>query len=159
MKILFVCSSNVCRSPYCEFHFKRLMEEYPALKEIVTECNSGAVFNRSKKLHSKARKALLAEGFDASVIDAHKPRYIKDNLELFENSDVIIGMTRSHKWCLPKEFKGKYVNLSEASGGKYKAIPDPFLAINQTEYNKVMAVAQGYVKKYALKLLGEINGR
>ncbi|MBO5773571.1 MAG: hypothetical protein J6R44_01930, partial [Clostridia bacterium] len=133
MKILFVCSSNVCRSPYCEFHFKRLMEEYPALGEIVAECNSGAVFNRSKKLHSKARKALLAEGFDASVIDAHKPRYIKDNLELFENSDVIIGMTRSHKWCLPKEFKGKYVNLSEASGGKYKAIPDPFPAINQTE--------------------------
>ena len=155
MKVLFVCSSNVCRSPYCEFHFTRLMEEYPSLKEIVTECNSGAVFNRSKKLHPKARKALLAEGFNASVIDAHKPRYIKDNLSLFQASDVIIGMTRSHKWCLPKELRSKYLNPSEATGEKYKAIPDPFLAINQTEYNKVMAVAQDYVKKYAFKLMGE----
>jgi len=159
MKILFVCSSNVCRSPYCEFHFKRLMEEYPALKEMVTECNSGAVFNRSKKLHDKAKKALLTEGFSESVIDGHKPRYLHDQLSLFKDSDVIIGMTRWHKWCLPKELRSKYVNLSEVAGENYKAIPDPFLAVNQTEYNKVMAVVQDYVKKYALRLIGESNGR
>ena len=158
MKILFVCSSNVCRSPYCEFHFKRYMEEYPALKNIVSECNSGAVFNRSKALHSKARKALIAEGFDNAVLDGHKPRFIKDNLTLFLESDVIIGMTRWHKWCLPKELRSKYVNLSDVAGEKYKAIPDPFLAINQTEYNKVMAVVGDYVKKYALRLLGENDG-
>ena len=159
MKILFVCSSNVCRSPYCEFHFKRYMEEYPALKDTITECNSGAVFNRSKKLHEKARKALLAEGFSEELINSHKPRYIKDNLTLFKESDVIIGMTRWHKWCLPKELCSKYVNLSEVAGEKYKAIPDPFLAINQEEYNKVMAVVGDYVKKYALRLVGESNGR
>lgn len=155
MKVLFVCSSNVCRSPYCEFHFKRLMEEYPKLKEMVTECNSGAVFNRSKKLHAKAKYALLSEGFLESEIDKHVPRFIKDNLTLFKDSDIIIGMTRWHKWCLPKELRSKYVNLSEASGGEYRAIPDPFLAPNQEEYNKVMAVVGEYVKNYALSLIGE----
>lgn len=159
MKILFVCSSNVCRSPYCEFHFKRYMEEYSALKEIVSECNSGAVFNRSKKLHTKAKKALLQEGFEEKILDAHKPRFIKDNLTLFKESDVIIGMTRWHKWCLPGDLRAKYFNLSEIAGEKYKAIPDPFLAINQEQYNKVMSVVGDYVKKYALKLIGERSER
>lgn len=154
MKILFVCSSNVCRSPYCEFHFKRLMEESEDLAKKVTWCKSGAVFNRSKKLHSKAKKCLMSEGFDEKVLDAHEPRYIKDNLSLFQESDLIIGMTRSHKWCLPKEMRAKYKNLSELAIGKYKAVPDPFLAINQRSYNKVMAKIKDYVTAFA-KVLAE----
>ena len=129
------------------------MEEYPALKNIVSECNSGAVFNRSKALHSKARKALIAEGFDNAVLDGHKPRFIKDNLTLFLESDVIIGMTRWHKWCLPKDLQSKYIDLSVAAGDSYKAIPDPFLAPNQASYNKVMRVVKGYVERMADKMI------
>ncbi|MBQ8177917.1 MAG: hypothetical protein IJ033_01865 [Clostridia bacterium] len=153
MKILFVCSSNVCRSPYCEYHFKRLMESDDRLSAKVSECRSGAVFNRSAKIHGKAKKALLADGFDESYIDAHKPTFIKDDLSLFQSSDLIIGMTRWHKWCLPKDLRSKYVNLSEAAGGNYKAIPDPFLAPNQESYNGVMRVIKGYVERMAQKLI------
>ncbi len=153
MKILFVCSSNVCRSPYCEYHFKRLMDENEELRNIVSDCQSGAVFNRSKKIHGKAKQALMADGFEESYIDAHKPRFIKDNLSLFQSSDLIIGMTRWHKWCLPKDLRSRYINLSEASGDGYKAIPDPFLAPNQESYNKVMRVAKGYVERMAQKLI------
>lgn len=153
MKILFVCSSNVCRSPYCEYHFKRLMEADERLRAIVSDCQSGAVFNRSKKLHAKAKKALLADGFDEQYIDAHKPQFIKDNLSLFQSSDLIIGMTRWHKWCLPKELQSKYIDLSVAAGDSYKAIPDPFLAPNQASYNKVMRVVKGYVERMADKMI------
>ncbi len=159
MKILFVCSSNVCRSPYCEFHFKRLMAEDETLRDIVSECNSGAVFNRANKLHSKAKIALLAEGFDEQILDEHRSKFIKDNLTLFKESDVIIGMTRWHKWCLPKELRAKYINLSEAAGDKYKAIPDPFLAPTQLEYNKVMRVVGDYVVRYATRLKEQFDGR
>ncbi len=152
MKILFVCSSNVCRSPYCEFHFKRLMENDSDLKSIVSECSSGAVFNRANKLHGKAKVALMSEGFDKTLLDGHRSKFIKDNLRLFKDADVIIGMTRWHKWCLPKELRTKYVNLSEAAGDKYKAIPDPFLAPSQAEYNKVMSVVGDYVERYAMRL-------
>ncbi len=158
MKVLFVCSSNVCRSPYCEFHFKRLMEKDGELRAMVSDCSSGAVFNRATKLHGKAKVALLAEGFDEALLDAHRSKFIKDNLTLFKEADVIIGMTRWHKWCLPRELRERYVNLSEAAGDKYKAIPDPFLAPNQAEYNKVMRVVGDYVERYALRLK-EGNGR
>ncbi len=155
MKILFVCSSNVCRSPYCEFHFKRLMEENAMLNEKIEWCKSGAVFNRSKKLHSKAKACLMKEGFSEELLNTHKPAYIKDERERFDEADLIIGMTRSHKWCLPCALRKKYKNLSEVAGHRYKAIPDPFLAINQEEYDKVMAVISEYVKEFAKNLLEE----
>ena len=30
--VLFVCSSNVCRSPYCEFMLRRMIENDSVLK-------------------------------------------------------------------------------------------------------------------------------
>ena len=155
MKILFVCSSNVCRSPYSEFHFRKLMEENGELSSKVEWCKSGAVFNRSQKLHSKAKACLMEEGFSEELLNTHKPAYIKDERERFDEADLIVGMTRSHKWFLPKELRKKYLNLSEAAGDNYKAIPDPFLAPNQKEYNKVMAVISEYVKRFAQKLIEE----
>ena len=49
MKILFVCSSNVCRSPFAEFVFRRLVQQSPILSSAGIEGGSSAVFNRSKK--------------------------------------------------------------------------------------------------------------
>ena len=45
MKILFVCSSNICRSPYCEYVFKRMVQSDPRLAQKVTWIRSAAVFN------------------------------------------------------------------------------------------------------------------
>ena len=47
MKILFVCSSNVCRSPYAEFVFRRLVAQSPVLSAAGIEVSSSAVFNKS----------------------------------------------------------------------------------------------------------------
>ena len=155
MKILFVCSSNVCRSPYCEFRFKRILSQNERLNSIITEVNSGAVFNISFKLHKKAYDCMVAEGYDPEMLKAHRAKYIWFNLRLFKESDVIIGMTRWHKWCLPFGLRKKYVNLSEVAGDKYKAIPDPFLAKSQDEYNKCMAIVGDYVDRYANRLMEE----
>lgn len=155
MKVLFVCSSNVCRSPYCEFRFKRILSQNERLNSIITEVNSGAVFNISFKLHKKAYDCMVAEGYDPEMLKAHRAKYIWFNLRLFKESDVIIGMTRWHKWCLPFGLRKKYVNLSEVAGDKYKAIPDPFLAKSQDEYNKCMSIVGDYVDRYANRLMEE----
>ena len=51
--VLFVCSSNVCRSPYCEFMLRRMVENDDDLRGKVDVCSS-AVFNRSKSIFPKA---------------------------------------------------------------------------------------------------------
>lgn len=153
--VLFVCSSNVCRSPYCEFMLRRMIENDKDLKDKVVVCSS-AVFNRSKSIFPKAVDVLEREGFDKSEILAHKPSF-KTDRKRFENADIIIGMSRMHKLLTPRKYRKKYVTLSEAASGKYSPVPDPFLATSQKEYDKTMAVLKGYVQAYFEKLKTQIS--
>lgn len=98
MKLLFVCSSNICRSPYCEFVFKRMCEKDPELSSHFEWIKSGAVFHQCKKLHPKARAALLSEGFSPQALDKHSPAFWRRFPERFEEADLIVGMTRWHKY-------------------------------------------------------------
>lgn len=113
--VLFACSSNVCRSPYCEFMLRRMVENDDDLRGKVDVCSS-AVFNRSKSIFPKAVDILKREGFDEREILAHKPSF-KTDKERFEKADVIIGMSHTHKLLTPGKYRKKYVTLSEAATG------------------------------------------
>ena len=152
MKILFVCSSNICRSPYCEFVFRRMCENDPDLAARVEWVKSGAVFHQCKNLHPKAKAALEAEGFAPEVLDKHSPAYWRRVPERFEQADIIIGMTRWHKYFIPKKWRGKYVDLAELATGTYTPVPDPFLAKTQEKYNEVMRVLDKYLTMVADKI-------
>lgn len=152
--VLFVCSSNVCRSPYCEFMLRRMIDNDEELRGKVDVCSS-AVFNRSKSIFPKAVDVLKREGFDESEILAHKPSF-KNDKERFEKADVIIGMSHMHKLLTPRKYRKKYVTLSEAATGKYAPVPDPFLATSQKEYDKTMAVLKSYVESYFKQLKTKI---
>ena len=152
MKILFVCSSNICRSPYCEFVFRRMCENDPDLAARVEWVKSGAVFHQCKNLHPKAKAALEAEGFAPEVLDKHSPAYWRRFPERFEQADIIIGMTRWHKYFIPKKWRGKYVDLAELATGTYTPVPDPFLAKTQEKYNEVMRGLDKYLVMVADKI-------
>ena len=152
--VLFVCSSNVCRSPYCEFMLRRMIDNDDELRGKVDVCSS-AVFNRSKSIFPKAVDVLKREGFDESEILAHKPSF-KNDKERFEKADVIIGMSHMHKLLTPRKYRKKYVTLSEAATGKYAPVPDPFLATSQKEYDKTMTVLKSYVESYFKQLKTKI---
>lgn len=155
MKILFVCSSNVCRSPYCEFVLRRLIENDDATRGKIDVCSS-AVFNKSKNIFPKAVDILVREGFDKSEVEAHKPSF-KTDRQRYEEADVIIGMSKTHGLLTPYKYRSKYHTLSEIATGKYKPIPDPFLATSQKAYDKTMAVLKKYVELYFEKLKNSLN--
>ena len=148
--VLFVCSSNVCRSPYCEFMLRRMIDNDEELRGKVDVCSS-AVFNRSKSIFPKAVDVLKREGFDESEILAHKPSFKTDKAR-FENADVIIGMSKMHKLLTPKKYRDKYITLSEAATGEYAPVPDPFLATSQEAYDKTMDTLKRYITEYFAKL-------
>lgn len=155
MKILFVCSSNICRSPFCEYVFRRMVKNDPVLSEKVESVRSAAVFNKSFKIHPKARLALLREGFSEEEIAAHKPAFKWGDGYLFKEADVIIGMTRMNKIALPIRYHKKFVTLSEYVDGYYTTIPDPFLMKNIDDYYAVMDQIKGFLVKLADKIKKE----
>lgn len=126
MKILIVCSSNTCRSPYAEFIFKRLVSESDVLKKNIESVTSSAVFNQSRAMHPKTYALLLEEGFTKEELDAFKPDFILKDRKKFDEADVIIGMGYLQWFLLPFKYKKKYVNLSKAAIGKTSTFPIRF---------------------------------
>lgn len=153
MKILFVCMSNICRSPYCEYVFKRIAENDEVLKKNIEWIKSSAVFNKSYHINSKAKTALLREGFSEEETDKHMPtfKYGKGR-KFFDEADIIIGMTRSNKVFLPLKYHKKFRLLSELATGEYTPIPDPVLIKDQDEYHKAMDKIKEYLEQYAALL-------
>lgn len=156
MNILFVCASNVCRSPYCEFMFRRMVEQEPELNDKV-HVTSSAVFNQMKKMDPKTRKSLRREGFTDEELDRFTPSIWFRSIQKFKDADIIIGMTRLQKLLTPLPFQKKYVTLSEAATGTYHTIPDPYLIFDQDEYNAKMDTIKGYLEQYLNRLKQEIR--
>ncbi len=152
MNILFVCSSNICRSPFCEYVFRDMVEKDPELAARVDKVASAAVFNRMYKIHPMARVALLREGFDAAYIDSHKPSFKWGDRRLFDEADLIVGMSRANKFVLPLRYHRKFVTLSEYAEGRYEKVPDPFLMKNVDDYLAVMDFLKEKLQKFAQKI-------
>ncbi len=147
MKVLFVCSSNICRSPYCEFEFRRIVENDPVLNGQIS-ISSGAVLNRMKHMDTRTYNVLKAEGFDPASLDAFTPHHISKYRQDFEDADVIIGMTKWHKYILPRKWRSKYLSLSEAATGRYIPVKDPWLAKTDEEYQACMDEIRAYLLQY-----------
>ncbi|MDE5991014.1 MAG: hypothetical protein K2H36_05480 [Clostridia bacterium] len=142
--------SNICRSPYCEYVFRHIVENDEILKENIEWVKSSAVFNKSRVINSKAILALQREGFEEDYILAHRPTYKwGKGRKYFEEADIIIGMTRSNAYFLPRKYRGKFVLLSQLASGEYRPIPDPVLIKDQNKYYAAMDEIKDYLVEYA----------
>ena len=155
MNLLFVCSSNVCRSPYCEYMFRRMAEEDPVTAGKI-HVSSSAVLNQMKTIDPKTRAALVREGFTEEEADAHHPGVWYRDLPKFREADTIIGMTKAHKWFTPFPYRKKFITLSEAATGEYNSIPDPWLISDMDEYFAKMDIIKGYLEQYFAKVRAEL---
>lgn len=129
-----------------------MTEQDAELASKVESVRSAAVFNRSRRIHPKAKLALLREGFTEEEIDAHRPAFKWGDGRLFKEADVIIGMTKMNKVALPLRFHKKFVTLSEYVDGSYTTIPDPFLMKSLDDYFAVMDLIKGFLVKLADKI-------
>lgn len=158
MKILFICLSNICRSPYCEYVFKKLLEDYPKVKEQIEWVRSSAVLNKSKMIHPNAVLALRREGFDDEYIFSHKPSFKWLDMKRYKDADVIVGMAKMHKCLMPLLYRKKYVNISEFAGDPYMAVKDPYLKKDIETYYATMDTLKSYLVKYLDKQEKMLDG-
>lgn len=159
MKILFVCASNICRSPYAELLFKKIVSESPILSANIEDISSTALFNKSKSMHPNTAKALLAEGVSENEIAAFKPDFALLNPSKLKNADVIIGMSPTLKTILPVKYWKKYETLSQAAIGKCLSIPDPWLTKSEEFYFQTMDMIKTFLHVYAEKLEGQFSSK
>lgn len=116
-KILTVCTGNTCRSPMAEGIIKKEVAEngIPALVK------SAGIFADGTPVSKNSDLAMKEIGID---ISSHKSRQL--TRDMAEESDIIIGMTSSHKQMIQALVPNKRVyTLGELSGENIE-ITDPY---------------------------------
>lgn len=125
LEIAFICSGNIMRSPYAEFHARSKFNilNNDRSKDVIFK--SGGVTYQNQYLHPEVRSLLLKEGFEKKDLESHTPRLLSNFSEYFEDVDVYFAMTKAHKRKL-MELGKKNVFLLKELDNSYEDIQDPY---------------------------------
>ena len=89
MKVLFICTANVCRSPLAEGYLKRLLKNNP-IPDLQVE-SAGVIALRGSSAYECAKEVATQIGFD---LNGHIARQI--TLEMADAADQILCMETWH---------------------------------------------------------------
>jgi protein-tyrosine-phosphatase len=121
MKIVAVCTGNICRSPMAEGILSEMRETFPGIN--ASSAGTHALDGNPSSEFSVI--ACLEQGID---ISGHRARRLDEAIT--RESDIIICMEPVHiemVLSLDASAAGKIYNLADFSGGrKLKKIADPY---------------------------------
>lgn len=126
MKILFVCSGNICRSPTAEGLFRKRLAE----QGVDITCDSAGTngYHIGDPPDHRAIVVALENGFD---ISDQRARRIE--VEDFDNYDVIYAMDSGHLSALhsirPETCRAKVIPYIEG-----RDVPDPWYGEQENFY-------------------------
>lgn len=117
MRIMFVCTGNICRSPMAEIYFRELCKR-SGNKDVVVD-SAGTFAPPFMSMTGAAIEALR----ECAGIQVKKPRKNKQfKRQMIQEFDHIIGMTEDHVRRIG-DFKNVYT-LGRATG--CGEVPDPW---------------------------------
>ncbi|MHA1568101.1 MAG: low molecular weight protein-tyrosine-phosphatase [Alphaproteobacteria bacterium] len=126
IRVLFVCTGNICRSPTAEGVFRQLVAEHGLDGRIEADSAGMYAYHVGEPPDGRSRAAALRRGVDLSGQRARKVRR-----EDFDDFDLILAMDRGHHAELlsmaPAEAEGKVAMFLEFAPHLGAAdVPDPY---------------------------------
>ena len=126
MKILFVCTGNICRSPTAEGVFRHMVEEAGLGKAISTDSAGTHGYHIGDPPDHRSCTAAAARGFDLSALRARKV-----TAGDFHDFDLILAMDQGHLAHLtamrPKDATADLkLFLAFHPSSHAKDVPDPY---------------------------------
>ena len=125
MKILFVCTGNICRSPMAEFVFKKLVREAGREGDFSIVSAATSAEELGNPVYPPARKKLREHGIDCAGKTARQ--LTRADYALW---DLIIGMDQANLRNMQRLFggdpEGKLRLLLDYSGRPGASVADPW---------------------------------
>jgi len=126
IKILFVCTGNICRSPTAEGVFRHMAEEAGLGDRFVADSAGTHEYHAGSPPDVRATRIALCHGVDISNQRARRVTP-KD----FERFDYVIALDQSHKRFMAESFAGGaaaeiYLLMEFAPETGYLDVPDPY---------------------------------
>jgi len=126
MRVLFVCTGNICRSPTAEAIFRKLVAD-AGMQDTITADSAGTHgYHIGEPPDPRASAAAARRGYDMSGLRARKVARV--DLDRF---DLIVAMDRDHLAILsgmaqPATAHKLKLMMSYARRFKEQDVPDPY---------------------------------
>jgi len=120
-KILFVCTGNICRSPFAHYLAKRMAEDAGVPLAVESAGTMGEV---GMDMEPGAIKALASRGLTGL---AHSARQLDERM--LSQADVVYALTGRHRDWIASNFPAharKVAVLREAAGLAGADVADPY---------------------------------
>jgi protein-tyrosine phosphatase len=120
MRVCFVCTGNICRSPMAETVFRRLARDAGVEVEVASAGTGG--WHVGNGADDRALAALRGRGYDGS---AHRARQFA--AEWFDRYDLVVALDREHERdlrALARDVPGAGAKVRLLLGDA--DVPDPY---------------------------------
>ncbi|CAO3416666.1 low molecular weight protein-tyrosine-phosphatase [Azospirillum endophyticum] len=131
LKVLFVCTGNICRSPTAEGVFRHLAERAGLGAHVIADSAGTHGYHVGEPPDPRTQRAALARGVDLSSLRARKVAAVD-----FTSFDHILAMDSGHldqlrRIAPPGSTAALRLFLDDASGpagyeGTGQEVPDPY---------------------------------
>ncbi len=150
MRVLFVCTGNVCRSPMAEALARKMLAERQ--REDIGVSSAGTAAADGSPASEGSYLVGLEQGLD---LDGHQAQQL--TADLVADADVVFGMSRHHVQAVERlggkgkaHLLGVYAGRSEGEAD----VPDPFGG-DLEEYRMTYALLRDFLTDALDRLLAE----
>lgn len=144
--IIFLCLANICRSPYAEMMFEKLLQQSKVVHKEKFKIQSGGFITQGTiNIHPLTEQALIEDGVSQARVKQFHTRTMRKHKEDLEAADVLVVMDKSQRDIqVPLKYRGKTIILAEMSANEDVDIKDPVLIKEYGPYREIM----NQIKKY-----------
>lgn len=126
VRVLFVCTGNICRSPTAEGVFKHMVEQAGLAERVLSDSAGTHDYHIGEQPDPRTREAAARRGYDLSPLRGRQVSK-KD----FDEFDYVLAMDETNRRLLERQCPSQHAHklklfLDFAGDPALREVPDPY---------------------------------